>query len=230
MALRVVAGDRVVREPPHVAVARRVLERPDADVARRDARQHGAGQRRRRAARARRWPRPPAPARSGSRARASPRRSRTRAASGRPRPCRRRRARTASARSPSGAGRAAGRGVEHLAEQQRPSVAEPRRVRPELVPRVDLRDRRRALGRDAAGQHRGVSAASTPSSAASGSLNASIRGAGASAPCHGTYRPSSSRTNVLSKANSEPVSTAMTIEATTRSDPIAQVVRNPYNC
>ena len=109
-ASRVVARDRVVGQPRaerRVAGARGVLERADPQVARRDPRQHRAGQHGLAHDRARRWRRRPAPAWSGCRARASPRRSRTRAASARPRPCRRRRGRTACARSPSGAGRAA---------------------------------------------------------------------------------------------------------------------------
>jgi hypothetical protein len=36
--------------------------------------------------------------------------------------------------------------VDHLAQQQRATVPEPGRVAAELVTRVDLRDRRRAVG------------------------------------------------------------------------------------
>ena len=88
----------------------------------------------------------------------------------------------------------------HLAEQQRPPVAEARRVPAELVAGVGLRDRRGALGRPRCrpGRRRRSGAASasasTPSSAASASLSASSRGAGAGAACHGSYSPSSSRT------------------------------------
>ena len=70
-------------------------------------------------------------------------------------------------------------GVDELAEQQRPAVAEPRGVAAELVPGVGLRHRgrhRRGRGcRPAAAARRGcaASAGSRPSSAASGSLSAS---------------------------------------------------------
>ena len=52
-------------------------------------------------------------------------------------------------------------------------------------------------------------AGSAPSSAASSSLSASSRGAATGAPCHGTYRPSSSRTKESSKANRGRAATLM---------------------
>ena len=97
-------------------------------------------------------------------------------------------------------------GVEHLAEQQRPAVAEPGRVPTELMAGVGLRDRRRAVGPTlptrTATPHGPQRLGIDPSSAASSSLSTSSRGAGAGAACHGSYRPSSSRTKELSNANS----------------------------
>ena len=92
-------------------------------------------------------------------------------------------------------------GVDELAEQQRPAVAEPRRVAAELVAGVGLRDRRGAVGdawcRPAAPTPSGVRSpsGSRPSSTASGSLSASSRGRGRrlGLPRHGHARPARGR-------------------------------------
>jgi hypothetical protein len=100
--VRVMAGDRVVGQAAQqvgVAGGRRVLERADAQVARRDAGEHGAGEQR--LARDRVAGRTTASARVvgiPSACIASP--TTCSRASGRRRPCRRRRARTACGPSP----------------------------------------------------------------------------------------------------------------------------------
>ena len=44
--------------------------------------------------------------------------------------------------------------VDHLAEQERSSIAEARRVATELVPGIGLRHRRRPVGHGGPGEHR----------------------------------------------------------------------------
>ena len=184
----VVAGDRVVGEPPHerrVVVRRRVLERADAQVARRDAR---------------RAPRPAASARARS---CSPVATTASArVVGMPRACiaspitySRSIGPTAALPSPPRANgvrpepfRCRSRrrpcDVEDLAEQQRAPVAEPGREPAELVARVGLRHRRRTVGRRRCRRARPRPRAPAaprrrrPSSAASSSLSTSSRGAG----------------------------------------------------
>jgi hypothetical protein len=81
--------------------------------------------------------------------------------------------------------------IEDLAEQERPTVAEARRVAAELMACIRHRDRRRARREGVAGQDveavREKSAStSRPSSAASASFATSSTGAGAAAACHGS--------------------------------------------
>ena len=150
----VVAGDRVVGEAPHqrrVLVRGRVLERADAQMARRHSGEHRAGQHRV-AARSRSPVATTASARvvgMPSACIASPITysrsigptaafpSPPRANGVRPEPFRCR-----SRRRPCD--------VEHLAEQERPPVAEAGREPAELVTGVGLRHRRRPVGRDVA--------------------------------------------------------------------------------
>jgi hypothetical protein len=84
--------------------------------------------------------------------------------------------------------------VEHLAEQQRAAVAQPRRVPAELVARVRLRERRGAR------RDRVPTSAATPSERAQRpGIDAELGGeplvegeqlgAGAGRPAHGSYRP-----------------------------------------
>ncbi len=152
-----VAGDRVVRQAPHerlTAVGRGVLERPDPDVAGRDAGEHRAGQQ-------------PLPrdllARRDHGERAAgrdPERVHRLAedvlAQHRPDD----RLAVASARERRAAGAlevqvapVAVR-VEDLAEQQRATIAQPRRVRAELMAGVRHRDRRGPVGPRVAGERR----------------------------------------------------------------------------
>jgi hypothetical protein len=151
----VVAGDRVVGEALHelrAAVPCRVLERADTQVTRRDPREHRAGQHRL-----------PHHVLAGGH---DGQRPRGRDAQGVHRltddvltqhradgglaiaASRKRRApRTLQVQiAPASVD------VEHLAEQERPAVAEARREPAELVARIGLRHRRRALGHGAAGE------------------------------------------------------------------------------
>ena len=156
----VVARDRVLGELAHaldVAARGEELERADADVARRDARQHRAGQHASRgstgspvattaSARVVGMPSacmasPISTSRSIGPTAALP--SPPRENGVRPEPLN-----AMSRRRPCA--------VDHLAEQQRAAVAELRREAAELVARVGLRDRLGAFGHRVAGEERGA--------------------------------------------------------------------------
>ena len=203
----VVPRDRVVRQTPQqgrVVAHGRVLERPDAEVARRNPDEH----------RTRLQALPhhlfasghdcQRPASWGCRARGAPRRSGAPATSARGRPSRRRLGRRACDRSPSGARRdgvhecraphrAATRG-RHRVEATRNRTDDRRTPAPRVTrPRA----RRLRASRATPSGDRNV-AGSTPSSSARPSLSATSWGAGAGAAFHGTERPGSSRANELS--------------------------------
>ena len=183
------------RELPHLfrlAARSEELEGPDADVARRHAREHRAGQRASRAGPARPWPRPPAPASWGCPARAWPRRSAPREASARRPPCRRHCARTACGPSLSTRCRgaaSAGRSPRRAAARARRQAAAriPRTGGPHRPARWAPRPRAARCRRTRpAASVSSSDATSSPSSSASAWFRNRSRGAGTATGFQGT--------------------------------------------
>ena len=92
--------------------------------------------------------------------------------------------------------------VDDFAEQEGPPVAQARRVPPELMPGIRLRNGFRPGRNQVAGQEPQAftprrNAGSRPSSVANGSLRTSNRASSKSFACHATANSGSSRANRL---------------------------------